>query len=102
YRTAAGPECFAGLWCNLIFPYTRNAGVYKCPSMYDRSYVKGCQNVDYAWNIGTNAPNALNGTSSLKDGMGRFPPPLTLTDVPTPADTILIGHPSASDSSPYL
>jgi len=103
YRTAAGSECYTGLWANLIYPYVKNAGVYKCPSMYIRAYVKGCQNLDYGWNIGTNIPNALNGTSTLKDGMGRNAnEALTLAAVPDPAGTVVIGHPSQSDSSPYM
>jgi prepilin-type N-terminal cleavage/methylation domain-containing protein/prepilin-type processing-associated H-X9-DG protein len=107
YRAAvSGPECYAGLWCNLIYPYTKNKGVYKCPSGNPRTtnpYQKGCQDVDYASNIGTNIKNALNGTSTLKDGMGRNPTEvLSLAAVPDPAGTIIIGHASSSDPTPYI
>jgi prepilin-type N-terminal cleavage/methylation domain-containing protein/prepilin-type processing-associated H-X9-DG protein len=92
--TARG-GCPSGLWCNLIYPYVKNAGVYKCPSLSNRLY--RCQGVDYGWNVGTN-----QSSPTYSNGMGRFPPPVTMASVPAPADTLIIGHPSTAENDPML
>jgi prepilin-type N-terminal cleavage/methylation domain-containing protein/prepilin-type processing-associated H-X9-DG protein len=103
-RPPGGTKCWAGTWANLLYPYVKNVGVFGCLSMKGkRAYAaKGCLDLDFGWNIGTDIPNALNGTSTLKDGMGRFSPPIKLGDVPTPADTVVIGHPNSSDTEPIM
>jgi prepilin-type N-terminal cleavage/methylation domain-containing protein/prepilin-type processing-associated H-X9-DG protein len=91
----AKSPCSSGLWCNLIYPYVKNKGVYKCPSLSDRIYI--CDGVDYGWNVGTN-----QSTPTYSNGLGRFPPPITLASIPAPADTIMIGHPSKVENDPML
>jgi prepilin-type N-terminal cleavage/methylation domain-containing protein len=63
-RPAGGTKCWAGTWANLLYGSVRNAGVYACPSLKGKRVyaLKGCVDLDYGCNIGTDLRSTLNGT----------------------------------------
>jgi prepilin-type N-terminal cleavage/methylation domain-containing protein len=103
----SGPSCghFESVWFNAIYPYVKNAGVYKCPSTNDNSTIM--QNNMWAWTtipFATTTPNngivqpLWNATISygmsepLEQGyaFGNGISPTTLAAVPKPAETLMI------------
>ncbi len=92
------------LWSGLVFPYVKNANVLRCPSLplvsvtasshVDTSGLK-CENLGYGWNVGnyeTFFGEGWNGLGYGRPDMVAYDPgtPVSLPDVPQPAETFLI------------
>lgn len=87
-------------WYDLLFPYVRNAQVYRCPSLPSNGYT-GAQvttfglsssQVGYGWNAGTSGALYCDGCGSSYN----WGPWVPLQGIPVPAETILMADVTAA------